>query len=419
MKGPGTATPSQNYILRGKPNNGDISLTINVGNDYLVGNPYASAIDANEFILDNISTADGGRNASGNVIDGALYFWDHFAINTHVLAEYQGAYATYTLMGGIRAISTDTRINATGALGTKIPERYIPIAQGFFVSATLDASLAGLTQAVVGGDILFKNSQRIFKKEEKTETNTGSIFMKNNSGKSAETSNSDIDTRQKIRLLFDSPDGYHRQLLVGVDDKASNDFDLGYDAVLLEANKEDMFWQIENANLTIQAVNNFDQNQVLSLGLKTSKDGMALIKIDALENIDTQLNIYLHDLELNLYHNLKESNYEVYLTSGEYLDRFEITFSNLSEALNTEDFDENLLNIYYSNEKTSIILMNSKLIDLNSAELFNILGQSVIRFDNIKNENYQELKTDKLTNGSYILKLTSNEGTISKKVLIK
>ena len=65
------------------------------------------------------------------------------------------------------------------------------------------------------------------------------------------------------------------------------------------------------------------------------------------------------------------------------------------------------------------ILMNSKLIDLNSAELFNILGQSVIRFDNIKNENYQELKTNKLTSGSYILKLMSNEGTISKKVLIK
>jgi hypothetical protein len=52
MKGTG-AIGDQNYVFKGKPNNGDIDLPLNVGNDYLTGNPYPSALDANEFIADN------------------------------------------------------------------------------------------------------------------------------------------------------------------------------------------------------------------------------------------------------------------------------------------------------------------------------------------------------------------------------
>lgn len=41
--------------------------------------------------------------------------------------------------------------------------------------------------------------------------------------------------------------------------------------------------------------------------------------------------MYLHYKDLNMYHNLNESDYDVYLLTGEYLNRFEIVFSNLSE----------------------------------------------------------------------------------------
>jgi len=63
-------TSKQNYVFDGKPNNGDITLPIFSGSDYLVGNPYPSAIDANEFIYDNIS--DGLGRAPSNIINGAL-----------------------------------------------------------------------------------------------------------------------------------------------------------------------------------------------------------------------------------------------------------------------------------------------------------------------------------------------------------
>ncbi|AJR03869.1 choice-of-anchor D domain-containing protein [Siansivirga zeaxanthinifaciens] len=412
MKGPGTATPDQNYILKGKPNNGNISLTINANNEYLVGNPYASSLDANEFILDNIHTADGGRN-SQNVINGSLYFWDHFAVNSHILREYEGGYAVYNLTGGTPAISTDTRINATGAVGTKIPERYIPVAQGFFVSAISDASLAGLSQPITGGTIRFKNSQRVFKKEGATITNTGSEFFK-----TVKNKKSDIDNRPKIRLMFDSPKGYHRQLLVGADTKASNDFDLGYDAILAETNSEDMYWKINNSKFIIQAVNNFKDDQTLPLGLKIAKGGLAKIRLEDTNNLEKNKAIYLYDNTLGIYHNLTNGPYEIYLTPGVYSNRFEIKFTALDKSLSSVDFETSELDVYYANDKNSLILHNKTLKEIKNIALFNILGQSISIFNNVESVNYQEFKTKPLSTGTYIIKVNTYDGAYSKKVLI-
>ena len=395
----------QNYAFNGKPNNGDISLTLSSGNGYLIGNPYPSAIDANEFILDNIS--DGAGRAASNIIDGTLYFWDHFAGNTHTLREYQGGYATYTLMGGIIAVSTDIRINASGAEGTKIPEQYIPVSQGFFVTAD------------TGGNVSFKNSQRIFK----TEASDPSIFMKGdnkkNKSSAIKTNTAAEDSRQKIRLMFDSPKGYHRQILAGVDEHTTNDIEKGYDAPLTESNAEDMFWVFKENKFVIQAVNNFDKNQVLPIGIKTNIEGISTIKIDDLENITSDVDIYFHDKELNIYQNLKESNYEVFLSVGIYLNRFEITFAN-TQTLNTNEIDNNTaVEVYFSNEKESVIIHNPSSQFIETVEMLNILGQALFKFNTSTSDNYIEYNAKQIKTGTYILKIETEYGKISKKVLIK
>ena len=423
MKGPeGTAITDQNYIFKGKPNNGNITaLSVLAGNDYLIGNPYPSAMDAEKFIKDNISIADGGNNASGNVINGALYFWDHFAVNSHNLGDYEGGYAIYNLTGGTEAISNDARIKASGVYGTKVPERYIPVSQGFFVSAVSDPSAATLSQPIAGGIIQFKNSQRVFKKEIVTgPANTGSQFFKSSSkSKTADKESvSDVDVRQKIRLMFDSPSGYHRQLLVGADENASNDFNLGYDALLNEANKEDMYWQFSGSKFIIQAVNNFNNDQVLPLGIKVTKAGLATIRIQELNNMDANANVFVHDKQLNTYHNLKDSNYQVYLTAGSYADRFEITFAN-GQALSTDTVENNALQVYFSNENESIIVHNPNALQLKSVEVLNILGQSVLKFESDTKEKYITHKTKNMATGAYIIKLNTTTGVISKKVLVQ
>ena len=207
MKGTdGTASISaeQNYTFRGKPHNGDIVLpNIAEGQNYLIGNPYPSAIDANKFILDNLNANDvTDATNTRNIFNGALYFWDHFAEKTHILAEYIGGYATRNLIDGVPAASTDERINANDAQGTKIPGQFISVAQGFFINSAFDSNLSE-NYSINGGNVIFKNSQRSFVKE----TNGNSQFLRPESNSKKDKQ---ADTPSKIRLDFRSPMGYHR-----------------------------------------------------------------------------------------------------------------------------------------------------------------------------------------------------------------
>lgn len=405
MKGPGTGTPSdnQNYVFVGKPNNGDINLTLSAGNEYLVGNPYASAIDTNEFILDNTST--GAGRAATNIIDGAIYFWEHFANATHVLAQYEGGYATRNLIDGVLAISNHVLINTSGVVGEKKPERYIPVSQGFFVTA--DA----------GGTISFKNSQRVFKKE----GSGTSTFMKNSNNKDkvnkSSQGNENDDLREKIWLMFDSSTGYHRQILVGTDTHATEQIDMGYDAKLIEDHPEDMFWNINDENFVIQGVSNFNLNQTLPISVKTSANAEITIRIDELQNIPEDKIIYIHDLVLGNYHNLKDSDFQIFLNSGLHSNRFEVVFETQG-ALGIDDEILDSIGLHYSNSNESIVILNPNYLQIESVQLFDILGKIILKDTNIPISDSLKLKASGLSTGTYILKATTEYGITTKKVII-
>jgi len=401
-------TTNQNYVFKGKPYNGDIVLPIALNTDRLVGNPYPSAIDADEFILDNINS--GAGRASSNIINGALYFWDHFSGATHYLSEYVGGYATYTLMGGVKAISNDVRINNNGDIGTKVPERYITLNQGFFIIAALDSEVLNTTATVTGGDVTFKNSQRVFK----TEVTDPSVSFK-----TANTTNSSIENdKKKFRLLIETPSGYYRQLLAGIDENATNNFDLGYDAPLIENNAEDGFWMFNESKFVIQAVNNFNVEQALPLGVKVAEGGLLKFSLDGLENIDVSQFIYLHDKETDVYRDLRVSDYEVNLSVGEYLNRFEIVFNN--SVLDIMDNQlEDTIDVFYSNSENSIVINNPMQEKIESVRMFNVLGQSVYAFNVLSNNTNHKLETNGLSTGGYIINLKTSKGEFATKVLVK
>ena len=288
MKGSdGTVTLStlQNYVFVGKPNSGTIALNLPANQTYLIGNPYPSALDANEFILDNIK--DSGGRAATNIFNGALYFWDHFGLTSnHYLAQYLGGYATYTLMGGVVAIANDPLTINDGSTGLKIPQRYIPVSQGFFVDAAL-ATILATTTTVNGGILNFKNSQRAFVRE----VLTNSVFMKTSGAN--KTTAAEIDTRQKIRLGFNSSIGSHRQLLLGSDIHTTSLFDFGYDAPMKDSNGNDVFWTINDVPFVIQAVPDFNTDRIIPIGVKIANEGNVTFKIDALENIPSETQIFL------------------------------------------------------------------------------------------------------------------------------
>ncbi|MFV8347293.1 LamG-like jellyroll fold domain-containing protein [Flavobacterium sp. ZB4P13] len=401
----------QNHVFIGKPNSGDITLSLPPDQTYLVGNPYPSALDANEFILDNLA----GRNAEGkNVFNGALYFWDHFGLsNNHILAEYEGGYATYTLTGGVAGIA-DSPLTGTGT-GSKVPGRFIPVGQGFFVDAALDPTLSGTTSTVDGGYINFKNSQRVFVRE----TSASSIFMKTAGTKSTKTQET-TDTRSKIRLGFDSSVGAHRQLLVGADSNTTLLFDIGYDAPMFDMNDNDMYWELSNSQFVIQAIPDFNVGQIIPLGLTIANEGKATIKIDALENIPEATKIYLYDNITGIYHDIRNSDFTISLAIGEYKNRFSIQFTDKTLDVEENNLNDGLLVLYSNNYK--VLIIQNKIPDatVNEVHLFNLLGQAVANWD-VKNENQTRIQipVKNLSSGVYLVKLKTSKGDYGRKIIIK
>ncbi|WP_284651709.1 PKD-like domain-containing protein [Flavobacterium terrisoli] len=412
--GTGSATAQQNYVFVGKPNNGTIGLNISPNQSYLVGNPYPSALDADEFIKDNIK--DGAGRAATNIFNGALYFWDHFGGQTHILNQYVGGYATYSLMGGVVALSNDPLTANNGSAGTKTPKRYIPVAQGFFIgtgpTTDLTGNNPGLSTPVTGGTVTFKNTQRVFKAESATDSQ---FFRTQNGSQNEDTVN---DDRQKIRLVFESPNQSYRQILVGVDENATNSFDIGYDAPMIDLNADDLYWNISDAKFAIQAVSNFNSDQIIPIGITTSVEGLTTVKIAALENISESTDIYIHDNESGVDHNIRNSDFSISLPIGEYNNRFSLRFAGQALGVNTPNENDPI--VYFTNIDNSLNIKNTNLnLNLKSVTLFNLLGQQISTYS-LENTNQQDIKIPVLNiaSGTYIVKIaTDTNQSFSQKII--
>ena len=437
MKGSSGATDIlndfQNYVFKGKPNNGDILLSLdkNVtaqnpsGNvDRLVGNPYPSAIDATEFILDNLSIADGGNNINGTIFNGALYFWDHFGEeNSHNLGNYVGGYATRNLIAGAAAISDDARINNTSnaggpAIGTKVPGPYIPVNQGFFVTTALngfDNNNETPITTVDGGDIVFENGQRVFVRE----ATSSSVFMRSSS--SSSNMDSEPNNKPLLRLRFDSPIGLHRQIVLGTDDSASLGFDLGYDALMADVNQEDMYWVLEQERFVIQGVNELNFGQEFPLGLIIKESGLARIQVDDIENIDPNTEIYINDNASGEQFEIRNEPFEINLEAGTYNDRFTLVFSSQTseeETLSTEELtlDEEDIIVYYNSPMSELTIRVASNVSIMDVTLNNALGQRIQTLDFSSDNNTVQLYVN---TGVYILRIKTSIGSLNKKIIIK
>ena len=410
----------QNYVYKGKPNNGTITLNIGQDQNYLLGNPYPSAIDAKKFILDNIKDS-GGLNTK-NVFTGAVYFWDHFAGKTHILREYVGGYATYNLIGGVKAIAMDDRINSnTGAVASKTPGQFIPVGQGFFINSMPDPSSTGIN-TVVGGDVVFKNSQRAFMREA---VNSSQFLTQ----EKEEFNTKEAEPLAKIRIKFRSPKGYHRELLVGVNPNATNEFDLGYDAPMNEYNAEDMFWLIKEREFVIQGVSNFDVDQVLPIGMMIEEEGPIKIDLQSWENLPKEKEVFIHDKLNDSIHDIKLVSYETTIQPGYIVDRFALIFFKEKEATTptpdttevvvTQEPKDFVLSVKHSYRDNEIQILNSEEVAISNLYLYNLNGKLLEDHSTLQNGKEVRVGIKNYPSGVYIVKLKTDKKIITEKIIIK
>ncbi len=404
--GVGATIQGQRYEFKGKPNSGDITIATTINEHYLLGNPYPSALDSDQFILNNAAI----------IKDNTLYFWDQWGASSHYSADYTGNYATYLSNGlglGVAVAATTPLIGAGGNPTPKVPKRYMPIAQGFFIDAATT------------GNLLFKNSQRpkdvfgsvsFHDTYKESAAGEGSVFLKSSSIKRTTDSErlnyylGDEMTFPTLVFNIEVNQLFNRHLMLILRPDANETVEIGREAKMYDDLSSDAFWVIDSVKYSIQS-DAFSNDKKIPIGFKTDVDGAFKIAIEANE-YDAPTTVYLYDKETeNEY--LLDAEKSISLMAGEYMDRFEIRF-----ASSTLDLSENIFlnyTTYFNNDTKELIIDNPNNLQLKNVIIFDITGKEVFSKRKLHQRTQYRFFLQNLSSGIYIVKSEINNNQVSTK----
>ncbi|MBF4508833.1 T9SS sorting signal type C domain-containing protein [Flavobacterium sp. JLP] len=277
---------SQQVKFIGVPNNGNINgETVPADKYRLVGNPYPSALDADQFMADNSS-----------ILSGTIYLWTHNTVITN--NKYTSDdYAAYNGVGGIA-----TRPAINSGINNSEPTGKIAAGQSFMIAST------------AAGTITFNNGMR-------PDGNNGQFFKQTKNNKTA------IE-KHRFWLNLTNKTGAFKQILIGYLPGATNEYDNRFDGDALNGNTFINFYsKTQTTNLLIQgrALPLEDTDSII-LGYSSTIDGVFSIDISKLDGKFVNKAIYLEDKKTNTYFNLKNGGYEFSTLKGTFDDRFVIHY---------------------------------------------------------------------------------------------
>lgn len=352
-----------NGQFTGVPFNGDLSVNLGKGFN-LIGNPYASPINADRFLNDNETTV------------GALYFW------THSVAASGGVYpvnnyASYTKLGGTAA-----------AAGGPVPNGTIQTGQGFYV------------RAYDFGTALFSNFQRV-------NASVSTQFYR--------TSNEVTSVTEKHRVWLNLNDANvsYNQTLVGYMDGATTGFDNSIDGRILDDSKP-MLYSVLNADkLVIQGKGlPFTDEDIVPLGLKVLVPGNYSISLDGVDGLFVNQDVFVKDKYANVIHDIKQGAYSFTSQDGTFEDRFELVYKNTT--LGGDDIvNENALTVYTSNN--GIVVNSSEQIT--EVVVFDVLGRKLYQQNVVNQEEVIVTKIIKSNQALFVKTTLTNGQVITKKVI--
>lgn len=378
-----TASSTFTKSFTGAPHNGIYTPQIKRGftlgnrkdNWNLLGNPYPSAISVYKFLDANPD------------LEGAVYVWKHGQAPTSTTSPfYQNFVANYYSNDYLTA-------NNTG--NTNDPTDYkIASGQGFMTVMKDGAAITSTTAVFNNGmrDKIFANN----------------VFYR--------TTNAGTNSRNRIWLDLSSNTESSR-CMFGYVANASNDFDDRFDALTNVGNGLKLFTTLNNDKLVIQGkALPFTDSDLVSLGLNIPTSGnytIALSHVDGLF-LNNEQTIYLEDKQLNIIHDLSRNPYTFTGTTGITTNRFLIRYTNT--ALSTSNFDA-VANQLFVFGNQNIVKIESKISNIKSYTVFNVLGQ-ILTSENNLNKNFIEITSLQKNNQALVVKVTlENDEVITKKII--
>jgi|GEM_PF-2417721 len=359
---PITPTVWNGFFTGSELHNGDVDLAVTNGTYNAIGNPYASPIDADQFISDNSLTEP-------------LYFWRK-TNNINQTTAPTSSYATYTTAGGA---GTDPNPDDPLAL---TPNGVIQVGQGFIAQAA-------------SSQLSFNNQQRI--------ADTNDQFLRLTAPE-----------RHRIWLdLYTSTQNIN-QMMVAYMAGATQGVDAAIDGRFFKDTETALNSVIAGEEFAIQGrALPFATTDVVPLTFKALNAGNYNIRLNHVDGLflDGQ-NIFIKDNVTGAIHDIRTAPYTFATEAGTFDTRFEIVYDN-QLAVTQPLFNENAVVVYKQNQD---IVVNSGSIQMSKVQVYDIRGRLIAEKQNI---NATEVKIDAgQTNQVLILKVTSvDNATVTKKVV--
>lgn len=381
----------QRYDFRGKPNDGTINVSVLTGELTLTGNPYPSAINLQAFLLGELNCT------------GTAYFWEHDkTVNSHYVADYKGGYGTYT--GAdiyVPAVfytydGSGNEAANIGSSGNSYERKYSPIGQGFLI------------EGAANGNVQMKNSYRVFVKEGVANS---SEFERTSSNKK-----NTANTMPQIRFNTLLDNGPISQIVLAFDPLSTDGVDR-YDGASPNDGPANNYFVINNNEYVINVLP-FDIDKKIPVGFRNYAQANYKITVNQILNVPEVTNVYLHDKTTNLYYDIKNSVYDLTLPAGTYNTRYEITFKN--GTLGVDDVESQRFLVQQDNVNKNLIINNPQQLELVNCSLYDVVGRSVFSKDKLGTDSSYAFSTANLSNGVYIVKLTtSDKAEMGTKIIIK
>jgi hypothetical protein len=292
----------------------------------LLGNPFPSAIDFDQFVADNPN------------VQGSYSLWTNCAGlngNNHQPAGF----TTYSQSGSVSAC------NSGGFTAT----RYISSAQGFYIEAN------------AGGTVQFKNSQRV--------THSNDNFA----------SRAVSRTRMWLELT-DDLQGYS-QILLDFNANATTGIDRLYDAGAMLSDGTQLYSLAQQTALSIQALPSLsDDEQRIRLGYSANSNAQILhIHLSNFEGDLANKYIYLIDSSADIIHDLKQSDYSFTKNNADLDNRFQLLISE--RALPTNQEEGNNILVYQNKQKLIVESLTNRAFS--KVILYDIQGKIIYQTNHI------------------------------------
>jgi hypothetical protein len=415
-------TQNQLYDFRGRPNNGDIVLPIQMGvaardgiiyNYTFAGNPYPSALNLHAVF-----------NDPDNVEIDSFKYWDEDrTINSHLFVDNKGGYGTY-LPGatetdaGTYTVPTFLNYDSSGApsggstgTGSSFQRLNAPVGQGFMV----------MVNDIGDGFISIKNSHRRYIKEGAGNNSEFRNPLSNDDSAivpGGGNTNANLPPQIRVQTFFGDND-HMRDMVLLFNPLSTDGFDRGMDATHpMDATIAEAYFKIGSStdtykNLVIQTVP-FEPTKRVPIAF--SLEEKTKFYVNVAEQINTPFEkAYLFDNVAGTYQEITNGrDAGQLLPAGTYEDRFYIVFrgdfqdrgQNDPLVVAQNELQENV-EFFQNNPNAELQVSNPEGYDIKALHIFDMSGKLVLTQENLGTQRRLSFPTANFSDGVYLVKLTT------------